>query len=260
MNNFFKEHHQLVYQEWLPADEIKNLTVLDLGSQTGWLGKYCIENGAKEYIGVEIDKLWVDRSRESFPDLTFIQEDLEDYISNCVNESKFFDIVVITRTLEGVHNLITLLQNLSKITNLVVIETGVPINNAAFELLEILKSTELSDEQQQLIENIKHSIEYKQTFVEYVDDPNKFIWAVASTGFYNAVFERLGFQLCLETNERVKQKWPAEYGYVKRKPENNSIGKKILKFKKIADEQLPLTWKEWYDSDPEQKKGYPENT
>jgi hypothetical protein len=254
MNNFFKENHKLVFQEWLDPNEIANLTVLDLGSQTGWLGGYCMEHGVKEYIGVDIDELWINRSRADYPSLTFVHMDLEDYLTDCINESKFFDIVVISRTIEGVQNHVTVLQKLSKITNHIVLEVGVPVNHVAYEALTFIKSIELSEEQKLVLENALHYAEYEHPFIEYFDDDQKFIWAIPSIGLYNSVMTRLGFQMSLDTYERVKQKYPTEYGYFTKKDNSygtadTHIGKAILKFTKVTDKHQPLTWKEWLDSE-----------
>jgi len=253
MNNFFKENHKLVFQEWLDPEEILGLSILDLGSQTGWLGGYCTEHNVKEYIGVDIDQLWIDSAKASYPNLTFICADLEDYIVDCIKENKFFDIVVISRTIEGVQNHVSVLQQLSKITNQIVLEVGVPVNRVAYDALQFIKSLELTDEQKLLLNNAWHYIEYEQTFMEFFDDDQKFIWAIPSIGLYNSVLSRLGFQLHLDTYERVKQKYPTEYGYFTKKDKSygtadTHIGKAILKFKKITNEQKPLTWKEWLDS------------
>jgi hypothetical protein len=246
MNNFFKEHHDLVFQEWLPPNEIKNLTILDLGSQTGWLGGYCTKHGVKEYIGVDIDRLWIDRSRTDYPNLTFVHMDLEDYLSDCIKENKVFDIVVVSRTIEGVQNHVTVLQKLSKITNQLVLEVGVPINFAVNEILKVINAPE------EIKNKVEQYIEYEQPFIEYFDDDQKFVWAIPSIGLYNTIMSRLGFELSLDTYERVKQKFPTEYGYFTKKDDSygtaeTHIGKTILKFKKVRDEHQPLTWKEWHD-------------
>ena len=71
MNNFFREHHQLIFQEWISPSEAKGAKVLDLGSQTGWLGEYCMMHGAADYVGVEIDEFHIIDSRNHYPNLTF---------------------------------------------------------------------------------------------------------------------------------------------------------------------------------------------
>lgn len=253
MNNFFKENYKSVHQEWVSPEDVKDSSILDLGSQTSLFGEYCIAHGAKEYVGVEIDKLWIDRSREAAPDLTFIHADLEDYVDTCIKEGKHFDITVVSRTIEGVHNQVEVLQKLSKITNCIVIEGGLPVNFAAYELLKFAKSFELTDEQKQMLDKAEHYIQYEHPFVEYFDDDQKFVWALPSIGFYNSILSRLGFSLSLDTYERVKAKFPSEYGYLtKTDPSYGTakmhIGKAILKFNKTSDEQKPLTWKEWHDA------------
>jgi phage antirepressor YoqD-like protein len=215
-----------------------------------------MEHGVKEYIGVDIDKLWIDRSRADYPSLTFVHMDLEDYLTDCINESKFFDIVVISRTIEGVQNHVTVLQKLSKITNHIVLEVGVPVNFVAHELLKFLKAGELTTEQKQLVDNAEHYIEYEQPFIEYFDDDQKFVWVIPSIGLYNTIMTRLGFKMSLDTYEKVKQKYPTEYGYFTKKDSSygtadTHIGKTILKFTKVTDERQPLTWKEWLDSENE---------
>jgi Methionine biosynthesis protein MetW len=253
MNNFFKENYKSVHQEWVSPEDVKDSSILDLGSQTSLFGEYCTTHGAKDYVGVEIDKLWIDRSRESAPHLTYIHMDLEDYLDQCIRENKFFDITVISRTIEGIHNQVEVLQKLSHITNSIVIEGGLPVNFAAYELLKLVKSFELSSEQKEMLDKAEHYIQYEQPFVEYLDDDQKFIWAIPSIGFYDSVLSRLGFSLSLDTYERVKAKFPTEYGYFTKVDPTfgtakTHIGKAILKFNKTSNEQKPLTWKEWYDA------------
>jgi hypothetical protein len=178
----------------------------------------------------------------------------KNYIVDCIEENKFFDIVVISRTIEGVQNHVSVLQQLSKITNQIVLEIGVPVNYVACEILELVQSLDLTDEQRNRLNYAQHYIEYEQPFMEYFDDDQKFIWAIPSIGLYNAVLSRLGFRLNLDTYENVKKKYPTEYGYFTKKDNSygtaeKHIGKAILKFKKITNEQKPLTWKEWLDSE-----------
>jgi hypothetical protein len=244
MNNFFEQNHKLIYQEWISPSELNNSAILDLGSQTGWLGEYCMLHGSKEYVGVEIDEYHINDSRNHYPNLKFYHMDLEDYVCESVKENRFFDIVVISRTIHGIQNQISLLQNLSKITNKVVIETGVPVNTPAYRLLEILKDFDLDDKQKNEIEEIKHSIEYKQPFIEYVMD-DRWPHPVPSTGLLEGIFLRLGFTLDLSTYELVKEKYPEEYGYGSRFEEDQLMKKSILKFIKVNNTVKPITWKEW---------------
>ena len=137
MNQFFELNHNLVFQEWIHPEELKNATVLDLGCGTGWLGKYCKEHGASRYVGIDIDEYLIKNAKNDFPDLTFYIEDAELFVKKCIANNQFFEIVVISRTLQGIQNQITFLQDVSKITNQIVLETGVPVNFGAYKVLEL---------------------------------------------------------------------------------------------------------------------------
>jgi ubiquinone/menaquinone biosynthesis C-methylase UbiE len=246
MNNFFEKNYKLVFQEWISPNELKNNSVLDLGSQTGWLGEYCMANGASEYVGVEIDEFHINDSRQHYPNLTFFHMDLEDYVDLCVKEYKTFDIAVISRTLQGIQNQMTLLQKLSKITKKIVLETGVPTNEPIYKLMTILKNYTLTDDHKEEVEQIKHYIEYDQTFVEFIID-DRWPQPVPSTGILKDIFSRLGFELDLTTYESVKEKYPTEYGYGPGHEVDQLMKRSILKFVKVSDIVQPLTWKEWDD-------------
>lgn len=245
MNEFFRDNHKLVFEEWISPSELKGARVLDLGSQTGWLGEYCLEHGAAEYVGVEIDEYHIQDARTNYPNLTFFHMDLEDYVLQCVQNKKMFDIIVISRTIHGVHSQIALIQNMCKIANKVVLETGVPINYAAHKLLEILRSLNLTEQYKSDVESVAQYIEYEQPFTEYIID-ERFVQPVPSTGCLRQVFEKLGFRLNLDTYESVKKKYPTEYGYDISDPEQK-VKRSILKFERVSNNTKPLSWKEWND-------------
>lgn len=244
MNNFFKDNHKLIYQDWIHPDELLGASVLDLGSQTGWLGEYCVANGAREYVGVEINEYHFLDSRANYPSLTFFHMDLEDYVSKCLTENKIFDIVVISRTIHGIQNQVTMLQNLSKITKKIVIESGVPVNTPAYRLLEILKTIDVSNNYKQEIKEIQTHIEYEYPFIEYVID-DRWPQPVPSNGLLKDILSRLGFDLDLTTYESVKEKYPDEYGYGSRHIEDQLMKRNILKFTKANREPTSVTWREW---------------
>lgn len=248
MNKFFEENHELVYQEWISPEELKNAKVLDLGSQTAWLGEYCMLHGAAEYTGVDIDDYHNTHARLFYPNFTIVTIDLEDYVTDCVREQRIFDIVVISRTIHGIQNQATLLQNISRITNNVVIESGVPINKPAYQLLELLRTFNLTEDQKLEMNRIANYIEYEQPFVEYILD-ERWLHPVPSTGFFKEIFSTLGFELSLDTYESVKQKYPDEYGYGVSRDVEQQMKRSILKFKKVNNTPKPLTWKEWHNTE-----------
>jgi hypothetical protein len=239
MNDFFKEHYKEIYQEWITPSDVKDKTILDLGSQFGWLGTYCVDNSVKEYVGVELDPYAYHRAiaENTSSNIKFFHMDLEDYLNDCISKQISFDIAIISRTLEGSPNQVSILQKLSKTVEHIILEVTLPINIVAYDLLAELEKNNPTNQTLELIEKTKYNIEYKSQFVEYFDYPGKPIWAIPSIGMYNAIMTRLGFQMSLDTYERVKQKWPTEYGFFQR-------GKAILKFKRIKNETMSITWKE----------------
>jgi len=246
-NPFFIKNHKLVYKEWLDPLEINGATVLDLGCQWGWLGGYCISNNVKEYVGVDIDKNEIDQATESYPMLTFFNMNLEDYVKKCIEINKKFDIIVISRTIHGIPNLVTVLQNLSIIGNKIVIESGVPVNSQVEEMLEILKNTNFYETHRESIDKVIHDAEYNSSFIGCLAD-EKFIHLVPSIKFFEDIFEKLGFKLDLTSYESAKNKFPTEYGYGLRPELNIRLKFCILKFTKVTNEHKPLSWKEWHDS------------
>lgn len=247
MNEFFESNHRLVFQEWIQPEELTNTTILDLGCGTGWLGEYCKEHGASHYVGIDIDEYLINNAKKDYPDLTFFIEDAEVFVKDCIADKKFFDIVVISRTLQGIQNQITFLQDVSKITNQIVLETGVPVNFGAHKILDMLKNTVLTEEQQSQINNIVNYIEYDQPFIEYVVD-DRFVQPIPSIGLFKQLANKIGFELCLKTYESVKQKYPTEYGYHFKNKEWDLIGKSILKLKRLDKTAKPISWKEWNDT------------
>ena len=243
MNKFFEENHKLIFREWISPEELKNATVLDLGCQTGWLGEYCTDNNVSEYIGVDICQYSINKARYDYPKLTFVLQDLEDYLKESVNKQLKFDIVVISRTIQGIHNLVEVLENVAKITNKLVLEIGVPVNFAAHRLLEMVKELDISGKYNNEIQEIKNYIEYKHQIVEYITDD--FVNVIPSIGYFNDIMSRLGFKMSLETYETVKEKYPTEYGYFFKNAEADPIGKAIIKFIKVDNIIKPITWTEW---------------
>jgi hypothetical protein len=171
--------------------------------------------------------------------------DLEDYVLESIAEGRMFDITVISRTIHGIQNQATMLQNLSKITKKIVIESGVPLNAPAYQLLEILKTVELTDSLKEQVNNVAKSIEYDHAFVEYFSD-ERWPHPVPSTGFFKEILSTLGFELDLTTYESVKEKYPTEYGFSARPEEDQKIKRSILKFTKVRDAG-PLSWNQWIE-------------
>lgn len=84
------------HQVLLPKESIKNLSVLDLGCCVAATGAWALDNGASEYVGVELQKKFVDQSiknlTESFPNSSWkiLQSSLENFLDH---NTQSYDVV-----------------------------------------------------------------------------------------------------------------------------------------------------------------------
>lgn len=128
--------HETIAPNWL----VSGATVLDLGSCLGATGHWCLSNGAKFYLGVEVQKDYTDTSdqllsqlwsRDSFK---IVNQDIETFLDT--TDLKF-DVVFACGILYAFLDYFGLLKKISKISkNCVVVDTSYPslmfVNNASF--------------------------------------------------------------------------------------------------------------------------------
>ena len=81
--------------------------------------------------------------------------DLEDYLNECISKQLSFDIAIISRTLEGSPNQVSILQKLSKTVEHVVLEVNVPINIVAYDLLAELEKNNPTNQTLELIKKTR---------------------------------------------------------------------------------------------------------
>ena len=128
--------HETIAPEWL----VKDASVLDLGSCLGATGHWCLSHGAKHYVGVEVQKEYVDQSTALLSDLwntnrfSIVQQDIETFLDT-TNEK--FDVVFACGILYAFLDYFGLLKKIDKITkNCIVIDTSYPslmfVSNASF--------------------------------------------------------------------------------------------------------------------------------
>jgi len=232
MTQFFEENYKEIFQYWLPPTSIKNLSVLDLGSKEGRLGEYCLSNGAKDYIGVEINSKKVLQAQERFPQIKFYNEDLTDFVKRCVHKYTFFDFVVLTRTLHYIQDQIELLENISKITNNIIIESGVPVDRPLLDLVNDFKTIRKDAEFYNYILQIQEHMEYEENFTLHFFNKES-IQNVPSIGFLKSVFDQLEFESDLTIYEKLKQIYPSEYGFFYKNRKDDLLGKFVVKFKRV---------------------------
>ena len=107
----------------LPKWLVKDATVLDLGSCLGAAGHMALTNGASHYTGVEIQDKYVADSTLilskywNVTQFTIIQQNLEDFLDNCIAKNIKFDVVVASGVLYAFLNIITILEKISMVSN-----------------------------------------------------------------------------------------------------------------------------------------------
>jgi SAM-dependent methyltransferase len=113
-------YNRLIVQlpEWL----VKDGTILDLGSCLGSAGHMSLTNNALHYTGVEIQETYVNQSREILAKywptekFTIVQQNLEDFLDECIAKEIQFDHVVASGVLYAFLNIISILEKISKVS------------------------------------------------------------------------------------------------------------------------------------------------
>jgi SAM-dependent methyltransferase len=115
-------------QALLPSWLIKDKTVLDLGHCYGAFGQWCLANGAKHYTGVDIQKLFCDKSKEllskywSDEQFSIEQEDVLAFLQK--TPSQKYDIIVVSGVMHCYSNPISFVESVCNSANeVVIIET-----------------------------------------------------------------------------------------------------------------------------------------
>jgi hypothetical protein len=197
------------YQHWYPDNQLKDKTVLDIGSHYGQAGAYVLSNEAKEYHGIEINDKFIDKSTslltKYYPDSMWSIEhiSMEKFIET---NTKKYDIVFVGRVIHAIlnHGIDTLIY-LASICNTIVIESSTPLNFAIFKFRDLLPEDRMDE--------INKFIEYDHEFIEYPPSTTgDFINTLYSLGFLKMLFKRLGFSCDLEPYESMKRIYPEEYG------------------------------------------------
>lgn len=101
------------YQATLPQSLLDGATVLDVGSATGSAGKWCLDNGAKSYTGIELQDNYYQVSKRLLPDGEFIQSDAVEYLKTCDRQ---WEVVIAAGVIHGYFNPFEIIQLLCKVS------------------------------------------------------------------------------------------------------------------------------------------------
>jgi hypothetical protein len=235
------------FSAYIDPTDIQGKTFLDIGSQFGQAGAYVLHNGAKEYVGLEIQDNFVGESRrlltKFFADKSWniIHSSIEKFIETNVQH---FDVVFLGRVLNGItENGLEILTKLAKIADVIVIESGVPANLSYHKLKKLVDDAGLLNQiNATKLKELDNFAEYEHYFVEYV--PGNYVNILYSLGFLKMFFKHLGFIEDFSNYELLKKEFPADYGFgyqLAPDPITQSVHKQfIVRFVKV-EEQKPLS-------------------
>lgn len=108
----------------LPQHIVKDKTILDLGHCVGAFGHWALSNGASHYTGVDIQKLFCDRSKDLLS--KYWSEEKYSVVNSDILslEKKQYDIVVAAGVLHGYFDVISVIKKLSEFdAKYIVVET-----------------------------------------------------------------------------------------------------------------------------------------
>ena len=93
----------------LKMSNLERKTVLDCGCNDGWIGKYCLDAGAKYVLGLDNNWLYLEEARKKGVDtMLFDLEGISDFEGQ-------FDVVLCLATLHHLENRETFIRNASRI-------------------------------------------------------------------------------------------------------------------------------------------------
>jgi len=107
----------------LPADLIKDKTILDLGSCLGAAGHHALSYGASHYTGVELQPYYFDTSKQILSkywkehQYEIIQQDVEEFLDIAIAENRKYDYVLAAGIIYGFVDIINILKKISKVSN-----------------------------------------------------------------------------------------------------------------------------------------------
>ncbi|THB73370.1 MAG: methyltransferase domain-containing protein [Gammaproteobacteria bacterium] len=133
-----ENRHAAIFSEW----NLKDKSVLDLGSCIGATGQWVLFHGASEYTGVEAQESYVERSRELLchhgDKCTIVQSSIEEFLAN---NTRKYDVIVMLGVIYAFLNHHEILSKITEICNDIVVIEGIypypPVGNPKAPIIEI---------------------------------------------------------------------------------------------------------------------------
>jgi L-fucose isomerase-like protein len=214
---------------WIPPEQISGLTFLDIGCREAYLGEYLMMNGAKEYLGIDIE-LIPNNNLNKYTSASIQQISAEDFLKDCKRK---FDVVFCNNVIIAFSNLPDILKQITQITDNLIIESPNP-----YPLSENFNPTK----------DLEYNCAYMEVYSTHELDQIKeenYLGFLYSMGFLKTILNRLGFVEDLSCYEQLKLSHPSQYGFGL--TGTDTVFKKfVIKFS-ASTTPLPITWAEWVD-------------
>jgi SAM-dependent methyltransferase len=117
------------HQLWFAKTDLVGKRVLDLGCCVGGTGAWVLDQGARHYTGVELQADFASLARQNLSKYyqedtwTVVESDILGYLTNCQEQ---FDVVVLCGSLYAIFDYFSVLKNISRIAQEVIIESYHP--------------------------------------------------------------------------------------------------------------------------------------
>ncbi len=211
----------------LSADRVKDKSILDIGSFISQTGDWCLTNGARRYIGVEVSENFADLAKKLLSKYhnsnrwQVVHDSLTNYLTNNTEQ---FDIVFCWGVLFGMFDHQWLLRQLARCGKHIIIESRHP-------KMMWKNNTFLPD-------SFWHELEYNIPYQEWqtgemtmLADINASIKCTAansSIAAINLIMQAEGFLPDLTVYEILKKKYPNNFGMFR----DSRIGRFVVEYTK----------------------------
>lgn len=140
----------------LPANIVKDCTVLDLGSCLGASGQWVLSNGSSHYTGVEIQPKMVENSNSLLSkhwrsnQFTIVKQDVREFLKQSILENKKWDVVIAVGIIYAFLDTYGILKEIAEITNkIVIIDCLYPNGASALPTIGVTKVQHINSEDNQ---------------------------------------------------------------------------------------------------------------
>jgi tRNA (cmo5U34)-methyltransferase len=189
------------YNTLLSPNSIKGMTVLDIGCCVGAAGAWALDNGAKEYVGIDIQQDFVNTAIENFQNHFSKNKwhiectSFEDFFDNCQTK---FDIVIAMGVIYSSTQYQQFIKNVCTLTkNFFIIESTTPA-------IEKFLPAAVTDKIMYPMVNYT----YKSGMIYNHTHHMKLASAVPSLGAVKILAEEQGYELDHFSYEQLKQSHP----------------------------------------------------